>query len=111
MVTSAATVGEPPRQGDIWWAETEHKRRPVLVVTRSSSVERLTSVVVAPVTSTVRNIRTEILLGSDEGLSRECAATFDNLVSIPVSLLVERVGAVDFANARICEAMGALADC
>ncbi len=111
MVTSATTVDDFPQQGDIWWAETESTRRPVLVVTRSSAVERLTSVVVAPVTSTVRNIPTEILLGADEGLSRECAATFDNLVSIRASLLVERVGAVEFANARICEAVGALADC
>lgn len=100
-----------PRQGDIWWAETEGKRRPVLVVTRDSVIDRLTRVVVAPITSRVRNIPTELSLGPEEGLAGECAASFDNLVVLPVSLLVERVGEVGFANSRICEAVTAMADC
>ena len=48
-----------PRQGEIWWAEAEDKRRPVLVVTRSEALPVLTWVVVAPVTRTVRQIPTE----------------------------------------------------
>ena len=52
-----------PSQGEIWWAETEEKRRPVLVVTRSEAVPVLTGIVVAPVTRTVRDIPTEIRLG------------------------------------------------
>ncbi|MGH9127174.1 MAG: type II toxin-antitoxin system PemK/MazF family toxin, partial [Acidimicrobiales bacterium] len=43
-----------PLQGDIWWAEAEDKRRPVLVVTRSEAVPVLSAIVVAPVTRTVR---------------------------------------------------------
>ena len=52
-----------PRQGEVWWAETEQARRPVLVVTRSEAVEVLIGIVVAPVTRTVRGIPTEIPLG------------------------------------------------
>ena len=56
-------------QGDIWWAEAEDKRRPVLVVTRSDAVPVLTWIVVAPVTRTVRDIPTEVRLGAPHGLA------------------------------------------
>ena len=49
-----------PRQGEIWWAEAEHERRPVLVVTRSEAVPVLSGIVVAPITRTVRRISTEM---------------------------------------------------
>ena len=81
-----------PRQGEIWWAETEQKRRPVLVVTRSEAVPVLTGIVVAPVTRTIRDIPTEIDLGEAEGLPVDCAASFDNLQRIRRSALAERVG-------------------
>jgi mRNA interferase MazF len=101
-----------PRQGEIWWAETEeHKRRPVLVVTRSEAVSVLTGIIVAPITRTVREIPTEIPLGKDEGLQIECAASFDNLQPVLRSALTERAGELDMRRERICEALRALADC
>lgn len=80
-----------PRQGDIWWAETQDMRRPVLVVTRSEAVGVLTAIVVAPVTRTVRGIPTEIQLGADEGLV-DCAAAFDNLQRVRRSALTSKAG-------------------
>ena len=100
-----------PRQGEIWWAEAEHKRRPVLVVTRSEALPVLTGVVVAPVTRTVRQIPTEITLGEAEGLHAECAASFDNLQRIHRTALTERVGDLGLRRAQICAALRALADC
>jgi mRNA interferase MazF len=100
-----------PRQGEIWWAETEDKRRPVLVVTRSEAVPVLAAVVVAPVTRTVRRIPTEIALDAVEGLPVECAASFDNLQRIRCSALTERVGDLGPRRREICRALGALADC
>jgi mRNA interferase MazF len=100
-----------PRQGEIWWAEAEDKRRPVLVVTRSEAVLVLTWVVVAPVTRTVRNIPTEISVGPDEGLSVASAASFDNLQPIRRTFLTERVGSLAHPRAGICRALSALADC
>ncbi len=41
-----------PAQGEVWWAEAQDKRRPVLVVTRSDAVPALTWIIVAPVTRT-----------------------------------------------------------
>ena len=100
-----------PLQGEIWWAEAEDKRRPVLVVSRSEAIPVLGWVVVAPVTRTVRRIPTEIPLGEEEGLPAACAASFDNLVPVRRSLLAERVGALASARLRICKALGAMADC
>ncbi len=100
-----------PRQGEIWWAETEEKRRPVLVVTRSEAVPVLAGIVVAPVTRTVRHIPTEIQLGESEGLPVDCAASFDNLQRIRRSALADRLGQLGAGRQQICAALRALADC
>ncbi|HYB23414.1 MAG TPA: type II toxin-antitoxin system PemK/MazF family toxin [Solirubrobacteraceae bacterium] len=101
-----------PKQGEIWWAETEErKRRPVLVVTRSQAIPVLRAVIVAPITRTMRDIPTEIELGEKEGLSVDCAASFDNLQRIRRSTLTERVGELDLGRSRVCAALQALADC
>jgi mRNA interferase MazF len=100
-----------PAQGEIWWAEAEDKRRPVLVVTRNEAIPVLTGIVVAPVTRTVRSIPTEILLTDEEGLNVECAASFDNLQRIRRSALVERIGRLGPRRQEICRSLGALADC
>jgi mRNA interferase MazF len=100
-----------PLQGEVWWAETEDKRRPVLVVTRSEAVGVLTSIVVAPVTRTVRDIPTEVSLGEREGLPVDCAASFDNLQRIRRSALSLRAGVLGARQHEICNALRALADC
>ena len=100
-----------PQQGDIWWAETEDKRRPVLVITRSHAIPVLKRVVVAPVSRTVRGIPTEIGLGPGEGLPSECAASFDNLQTMLRSALTERTGSLGPRRNEICETLRVLADC
>jgi len=101
-----------PVQGEIWWAETEErKRRPVLVVTRSHAVPVLNAILVAPVTSTIRNISTEIPLDDQAGLREPCVANFDNLQRISRGDLTERVGALRHPRQAICRALSALADC
>jgi mRNA interferase MazF len=100
-----------PRQGEIWWAETDDKRRPVLVVTRSEAVGVLSGIVVAPVTRTVREIPTEIPLGRDQGLPVDCAASFDNLQRIRRAALTERAGELGVRSTEICQALRVLADC
>lgn len=100
-----------PTQGDIWWAEAEDKRRPVLIVTRTEAIPVLTWIVVAPVTRTIRGIPTEIELGESQGLTVDCVASFDNLQPIRKSFLTERVGALPEPRRSICRALGALADC
>lgn len=100
-----------PAQGEIWWAESEGQRRPVLVVTRSEAIGALTGIVVAPVSRTVRSIPTEIGLGEKDGLRVECAASFDNLQRVRRSALTERAGDLGLRREEICGALRALADC
>ena len=100
-----------PQQGDIWWAEAEDQRRPVLIVTRSDVLPHLDRYVVAPVTRTVRSIPTEVALGPEEGLSEECVASFDNLQPVSASLLSDRLGRLSMHRQRICGALAALSDC
>lgn len=101
-----------PQQGEIWWAEAEDKRRPVLVVTRSEAIPVLTWVTAAPITRRVRQIPTEIPLGLSEGLTTECVANFDNLQPIRRAFLTQRVGELNAKrHAEICSAFSALADC
>ncbi|MDQ3573750.1 MAG: type II toxin-antitoxin system PemK/MazF family toxin [Actinomycetota bacterium] len=100
-----------PRQGEIWWTESEDMRRPALVVTRSEAVGVLTAIVVAPVTRTVRSIPTEVRLGSDEGLAVECVATFDNLQRVRRAALTEKAGDLGPRRDEVCVALQALADC
>ena len=99
-------------QGEIWWAEAEDKRRPVLVVTRSDAVPVLTWVIVAPVTRTIREIPTEVRLGPSHGLPDECVASFDNLQPIRRSFLAQRAGELQIDELdEICRAFQALANC
>lgn len=101
-----------PAQGDVWWAEAEDKRRPVLIVTRNEAIAVLRRLVVAPVTRTVRGMPTEVELGEDEGLPVRCAASFDNLQPVNRQLLTQRVGVLPATRRdELCRALDALADC
>lgn len=102
-----------PAQGELWWVEEpELGRRPVLVVTRSWATDLLGAIVVAPVTRTIRGIPTELRLGRDDGLRDECVASFDNLMTTPRSIFVERAGGLaDGRVHELCERLAAVADC
>jgi mRNA interferase MazF len=75
----------------IHWA-TLDKRRPVLVLTRELMVGRLSTVTVAPITTTVHGIATEVAVGSRNGLGEECAVKCDHIASIPIASLHEQCG-------------------
>ena len=100
-------------QAEIWLMETPNqKRRPVLIVSRDEVIPVLNNVVVAPVTSTLRNIPTCIRVGPDEGIDHDSVATFDNLAAVPKSVLTARLGQLGVDGRRqICDALDALANC
>ena len=88
------------------------KRRPVLIVSRNEAIPVLNNVVVAPVTSTVRPIPTNIVVGRLEGIDHDSVASFDNLSAVPRSVLTIKLGQLDSARRHeICTALEALADC
>lgn len=100
-------------QGELWLMETPNaKRRPVLVVSRNEAIPALNNVVVAPVTSTLRDIPTCVPVGPDEGIDNDSVASFDNLAAVPKSVLTTRLGSLGTGRRRlICAALEALADC
>jgi mRNA interferase MazF len=102
-----------PRRGEIWWGESpDEKGRPFLVITRNSAISVLSRITLAPITTTIRSIPTEVPLGVDDGLYTDCVATFDNLVVGPKSALVRRLGSIPPSRASaICSALNAAFDC
>lgn len=80
-------------RGDICWYVfgPPDKKRPVLVLTRDSAITVLNSVTVAPITSTIRSIPTEVVLTQEDGLPHTCAANFDNLQTVPKSRIGDRI--------------------
>ena len=68
------------RRGEVRWYQfsTPDKRRPVVILTRDSILEYLSEVTVAPVTSTIRDIPSEVVLTKEDGMPRECAANLDH---------------------------------
>lgn len=68
------------------------KTRPVLVLTRDAARGAMTKVTVAPVTSTIKGLCSEVPLDARNGVDHECAVSLDNVVTIPASLLGRTVG-------------------
>lgn len=87
--------GPPVHRGEIWWADVPgDKVRPVVIMTREPFIAHLHSVIVAPVSTTVRAIPTEVELSPDDGLPQHCAANFDNVFTLGRDRLRERITAL-----------------
>ena len=80
-------------RGDVCWYtfKAPDKKRPVLILTRNSAIAVLNSVTIAPITSTIRSIPTEVILTKDDGLPNTCAANFDNIQTVPKSNIGDRI--------------------
>jgi mRNA interferase MazF len=72
------------RRGEIRWYRFAQpdKKRPVLILTRDSVLEYLGEVTIAPITSTVRSIASEVFLSKAEGMPRDCAVNCDHLQTV-----------------------------
>jgi mRNA interferase MazF len=67
-----------------WYSlKSPDKGRPVLILTRSSAITYLRALTVAPITTTVRDIPSEVLLTEEDGLTTVCAANMDNAQTVP----------------------------
>lgn len=72
------------KRGEIRWYKftAPDKRRPVLILTRDSILEYLGEVTIAPITSTIREIPSEVYLSKDDGMPRDCAINFDYIQTV-----------------------------
>jgi mRNA interferase MazF len=95
----------------VWLAQLD-KVRPVVVMTRDPMGRLLNAVLVAPVTSTVRGISTEVPVGTDDGVRMSSVANADNLQLVARDRLVRRVGrATPSTMSALCTALSIAVDC
>ena len=96
-------------RNEIYWADLGPPagRRPVCVLTRDAAIEVLTSVTCAPITRTIRGIRSEVQLGREHGLPEPCVISCDNVITIPLDVLDDApVGRLDeVSRARLDQAL------
>ena len=82
------------------------KKRPVLILTRNSAVAYLSTVTVAPITSTVRGVPSEVLLTEEDGMKTACAVNLHNAVTVSQLRLGKRIA--QLSSARMNEICAAL---
>ncbi|MBM3671646.1 MAG: type II toxin-antitoxin system PemK/MazF family toxin [Actinobacteria bacterium] len=103
-----------PLRGEVWWCvEPAVGRRPVVVLTRDPAIPRLRRALIAPCTTTLRGLSTEVELDpSEEPVPRLSAVNLDSVQSVPLGLLVERLGRLSDARMReVCAALQVAVDC
>jgi len=83
-------------RGEIWQFSFPHpnKRRPVLILARQEVISHLYSITVAPITTTIRGIPSEVVIGPESGLKTTSTINLDNLATVPKDGLRSFVGTV-----------------
>ena len=103
-----------PAHGELWWCEpADIGRRPVVVLSRDAAIPRLRRALVAPCTTTVRGLASEVLLEpGDDPVPQRCAVNLDSIESVSVGVLVQRLGRLaDDRMRQICAALETAVDC
>jgi mRNA interferase MazF len=82
------------------------KERPVLILTRDGAISYLSRVTVAPITSTIRGVPSEVALGPEDGLRQPCAANLHNVMTVSQQRLGRRLAQLDPERmAEVCAAL------
>ncbi len=103
-----------PHRGELWWCEPpDIGRRPVVVLTRDTAIPRLRRTLIAPCTTTIRGLASEVVLEpGDDPVPQRTAVNLDSVESVSVGLLVERLGRLSDARMHeICAALEVATDC
>lgn len=101
------------RRGEVWWSEDPALgRRPVLVLSRDAVLPSLRRPLVAPLTTRIRNIPTEVALDTEDGVPRPCVVSLDNVQPMSASLLVERIAYLGNQRMReVCAGLAIAVEC
>lgn len=103
-----------PARGEVWWCELpEVSRRPVVVLSRDAAIPRLRRTLIAPCTTTIRRLASEVVLEPDEDpVPRRCAVNLDSVESVSIAALVDRLGRLSDERMRqMCHALEVAVDC
>ncbi len=104
----------PPRRGEVWWCEPPTVgRRPVVVLSRDVAIPRLRRALIAPCTTTIRGLPSEVLLKpGDDPVPRPCAVNLDSVESVSVAVLTDRLGSLTASRLdEVCAALAVATDC
>jgi len=96
------------RRGEVRWYKFTRpdKKRPVLILTRDSIIEYLGEVTVAPITTTIRDIPSEVFLSKEDGMFRDCAVNCDHLQTVSKAKLGGLITTLSQGNMyRVSEAI------
>ena len=107
-------MSDLPARGEVWWCELpEVARRPVVVLSRDVAIPRLRRTVIAPCTTTIRGLPSEVILEpSEDPIPRASAVNLDSIESVPVATLTQRLGRLSDQRMRqICAALNVAVDC
>ena len=107
-------VTDWPARGEVWWCELPGiSRRPVVILSRDAAIPRLRRALVAPCTTTIRGLASEVLLEpGDDPIPLQSAVNLDSVESVSVGTLTERLGRLGDARMReICAALLVAVDC
>jgi mRNA interferase MazF len=107
-------VSTVPARGEVWWCElAEAGRRPVVVLSRDSAIPRLRRALVAPCTTTIRGLPSEVVLEpGDDPVPRRSAVNLDSVESVSLAVLVGRIGRLaDVRMREVCRALDVAVDC
>jgi mRNA interferase MazF len=103
-----------PARGEVWWCELpDIGRRPVVVLSRDAAIPRLRRTLIAPCTSTIRGLPSEVALEPEtDPVPRRCALNLDSVESVSIAVLVERLGQLGDERMReVCAALDVATDC
>ncbi len=98
----------------MWWCELpDIGRRPVVVLSRNAAIPRLRRTLIAPCTTTIRGLASEVVLEpNDDPVPQRCAINLDSVESVSVAVLVQRLGRLaDERMRQICAALEVAVDC
>jgi len=103
-----------PAHGEVWWCELpDVGRRPVVILSRDAVIPRHRRALVAPCTTTIRGLVSEVVLEPGEDpVPLRCAVNLDSVESVSVAVLVQRIGRLPFTRMQqICRALSVAVDC
>jgi mRNA interferase MazF len=103
-----------PARGELWWCElAEIGRRPVVVLSRDAAIPRHRRALIAPCTTTVRGLGSEVVLEpGDDPVPRRSAVNLDSVESVAIAVLVDRLGRLSDERMRqVCSALAVAVAC
>ena len=107
-------MSQHPSRGEVWWCELpEIGRRPVVVLSRDAAIPRLRRALIAPCTTTIRSLASEVILEpAADPVPRRSAVNLDSVESVSLGVLVDRLGRLaDARMQEICAALAVAVDC